>query len=206
MVDFLFTTISNEISSYPRSDRSLGCSYNRLFGNRLRRYLGLIKCLFDALSFVEPFLELSSLDQSSVTNSDNKIGIRIICYDLANVHQYDLDANTGELVYASCVLEEPRYPLDERLLGEWVVTENSTVMSFIGEDEILGYTFNGDNTGCLTVIIDGEETSVDYIWTASYPYITFYIDGYSIPRATYAVEGDVGIILSQGTRAIRRQS
>ena len=126
--------------------------------------------------------------------------------DVYRVYQYDLDANTGELVYASCVLEEPRYPLDERLFGEWVVTENSTVMSFIGEDEILGYTFNGDNTGCLTVIIDGEETSVDYIWTASYPYITFYIDGYSIPRATYAVEGDVGIILSQGTRSIRRQS
>ncbi len=126
--------------------------------------------------------------------------------DLYRVYQYDMDAKTGELVYACCAIEEPQYPLDERLFGEWDVTENSTVMSFVGEDEILGYTFNGDNTGCLTVIVDGEETEMEYTWTASYPYITFYIDGYSIPRAIYEVDGDVALIMSQGTRALRRQS
>lgn len=133
--------------------------------------------------------------------------IEFVSYgDLYRVYQYDMDAKTGELVYACCAIEEPQYPLDERLFGEWDVTENSTVMSFVGEDEILGYTFNGDNTGCLTVIVDGEETEMEYTWTASYPYITFYIDGYSIPRAIYEVDGDVALIMSQGTRALRRQS
>ncbi|MBP3809439.1 MAG: hypothetical protein ILA15_01800 [Clostridiales bacterium] len=133
--------------------------------------------------------------------------IEFVSYgDVYRVYQYGMDADTGELVYACCALEEPRYPLDERLFGEWVVTENSTVMPFVGEDEILGYTFNGDNTGYVTVLMDGEETNVDYTWTASYPYITFYVEGCSIPRATYSIGGDCGIILSQGTRVIRRQS
>ena len=133
--------------------------------------------------------------------------IEFVSYgEVYRVYQYGMDADTGELVYACCALEEPRYPLDERLFGEWVVTENSTVMPFVGEDEILGYTFNGDNTGYVTVLMDGEETNVDYTWTASYPYITFYVEGCSIPRATYSIGGDCGIILSQGTRVIRRQS
>ncbi|MBR1798163.1 MAG: PepSY domain-containing protein [Clostridiales bacterium] len=133
--------------------------------------------------------------------------IEFVSYgDVYRVYQYDMDANTGELVYACCDLEEPRYPLDERLFGEWEVTEDNSVMSFVGEDEILGYTFNGDNTGCVTVLMDGEETDVEFTWTASEPYITFYVEGVSIPRATYTVEGDVGLIMSQGTRELRRQS
>ena len=114
------------------------------------------------------------------------------------------DPLSTEVLGSSYTHEEQSLSMDEQLFGEWDVIENNSVASTIGEDEILGFTFNNDNTGTIRVLTGGVETTADMTYSADGSYISFHVDGFHIPRACYTVGGDLLTIIHNGSLCLRR--
>lgn len=108
------------------------------------------------------------------------------------------------LITAGCSMVKYKsaadYSLDERLIGEW---DYNTYHA--KSNNVVGYTFNDDNTGSVTLDWYGVERDVDFMYSADGEYISFYAEGEESRRLRYCVEGNVMIIVGDQQAGFRRR-
>jgi len=98
---------------------------------------------------------------------------------------------SGVLTYNS----EGELSTDERLFGEWLGESDGTDVVF---------RFWDNNTGSMTLVSYGYETTTEFTYSADGTYLTLYGDGFDGNRGSYAVGGDLLTIVHDGTLCLRR--